>query len=199
MNAAHAHAPVRPAALELRPRLGVPDLLALANTRHGPAGHWHARPRADGPDHDHLATPAAAVRWLVDHAVSVPDGLPTETQLGPLRTIREVVRGLADEPAPALRPGLPSGLDERFDRAAFRIAPPDRILAAAPGWDGFTDDLLLPLLDVLARAELVSRCANPLCRFTFLDRSKNRSRRWCDGMACGNRARVRRHRTAHPG
>jgi predicted RNA-binding Zn ribbon-like protein len=191
----HAHPAAAPAALELRPRLGVADLLALANTRHGPAGHWHARPRADGPDHDHLASPADALRWLVDHGVGVPGGLPTEAQLRSLAAIRELVRGLVDDPSADLGPDV----RERLDRAAFRVVPPDTVVAAAPGWDGFADDLLLPMLDVVAHRELVRRCANPLCRFTFLDRSRNRSRRWCDPRGCGNRIRVRRHRAARLG
>lgn len=33
------------------------------------------------------------------------------------------------------------------------------------------------------------------CGFLFLDMSKNRSRRWCSMESCGNRAKVRRHRT----
>jgi predicted RNA-binding Zn ribbon-like protein len=32
------------------------------------------------------------------------------------------------------------------------------------------------------------------CGRLFLDRSRNRSRRWCEMEACGNRAKVRRHR-----
>ena len=36
-------------------------------------------------------------------------------------------------------------------------------------------------------------CADGGCRWLFLDRSRNHSRRWCDMKACGNRAKVRRH------
>jgi predicted RNA-binding Zn ribbon-like protein len=39
----------------------------------------------------------------------------------------------------------------------------------------------------------VRECASPTCRWLFLDRSRNRSRRWCDMSACGNRAKARRH------
>jgi predicted RNA-binding Zn ribbon-like protein len=31
------------------------------------------------------------------------------------------------------------------------------------------------------------------CGWLFLDRSKNRSRRWCDMSVCGNRAKAKRH------
>lgn len=40
---------------------------------------------------------------------------------------------------------------------------------------------------------LLRRCADDGCGWLFLDRSKNRSRRWCSSADCGNRARARRH------
>jgi predicted RNA-binding Zn ribbon-like protein len=40
----------------------------------------------------------------------------------------------------------------------------------------------------------IKRCLNPDCTFLFYDQSRNRSRRWCEGRACGNLLKVRRHR-----
>jgi predicted RNA-binding Zn ribbon-like protein len=40
---------------------------------------------------------------------------------------------------------------------------------------------------------LVRRCDHPTCRRFFVDRSKNRSRRWCDMKICGNRIKAREH------
>jgi predicted RNA-binding Zn ribbon-like protein len=40
----------------------------------------------------------------------------------------------------------------------------------------------------------VKECANDSCRWLFLDRSKNRSRRWCLMRDCGNQAKARRFR-----
>jgi predicted RNA-binding Zn ribbon-like protein len=40
---------------------------------------------------------------------------------------------------------------------------------------------------------LVRRCASPRCGWLFLDRSRNRSRRWCDMKGCGNAAKARRY------
>ncbi|HKY50726.1 MAG TPA: CGNR zinc finger domain-containing protein [Candidatus Limnocylindria bacterium] len=37
-------------------------------------------------------------------------------------------------------------------------------------------------------------CADANCRRLFIDRSRNRTRRWCDMAACGNRAKQRRMR-----
>lgn len=46
-------------------------------------------------------------------------------------------------------------------------------------------------------------CANNECQWLFLDRSKNRSRRWCEMSSCGNKMKARRHyarkREAIPG
>jgi predicted RNA-binding Zn ribbon-like protein len=40
-------------------------------------------------------------------------------------------------------------------------------------------------------------CANPKCRWLFLDDSKSGTRRWCSMSACGNRAKVQRHFLRH--
>jgi predicted RNA-binding Zn ribbon-like protein len=37
-------------------------------------------------------------------------------------------------------------------------------------------------------------CANPDCRWIFIDRTKGNVRRWCSDATCGNRDRVRRAR-----
>lgn len=37
----------------------------------------------------------------------------------------------------------------------------------------------------------------PACRWLFLDKSKNQSRRWCDMKVCGNRAKARTHYELH--
>lgn len=44
------------------------------------------------------------------------------------------------------------------------------------------------------RLERVRLCAARECDWLFLDRSRNRSRRWCDMTVCGNRNKVRRFR-----
>jgi predicted RNA-binding Zn ribbon-like protein len=48
--------------------------------------------------------------------------------------------------------------------------------------------------DVLTSAESdrVKECASTTCEWVFLDKSRNRSRRWCDMSDCGNRAKARR-------
>lgn len=44
---------------------------------------------------------------------------------------------------------------------------------------------------------LVSACADHDCGWVFLDRSRNRTRRWCSSGDCGNRNRVRLYNARH--
>ncbi|MBU6500141.1 MAG: CGNR zinc finger domain-containing protein [Rhodospirillales bacterium] len=59
--------------------------------------------------------------------------------------------------------------------------------------------LLAPVLwsagDLLVgpRRARVRQCANPQCRYLFLDDSKSANRRWCSMATCGNRAKAHRH------
>ena len=177
-----------PVALAMTGRRSLSDLLWVANTRHGPAAHWFARAGANEPDHDHLTDATDAVRYLVDHTVDVPDGEPTSRQLAELGAISDMVRGLPSasdwtEAAIAIR-----------EKASYRFADDDRLVADTAGWDGFIADLLLPLAELVRSRSRLSMCANPACRLMFLDDSKSHTRRWCDDAGCGNRARLGRHR-----
>lgn len=90
---------------------------------------------------------------------------------------------------------------DREDRAARA----HRMLRKRDGSIAYTwqegDDLGRPLWPVaVAAAELltspevsvVKECASETCDWLFVDRSRNRSRRWCDMSDCGNRAKARR-------
>jgi predicted RNA-binding Zn ribbon-like protein len=44
--------------------------------------------------------------------------------------------------------------------------------------------------------ERVKICPDPLCRWIFYDRTKGKTRIWCNEKTCGNRNRVRRARAA---
>jgi predicted RNA-binding Zn ribbon-like protein len=61
-------------------------------------------------------------------------------------------------------------------------------------WPLATSALALLLTDEVAR---VKECAAEDCNWLFLDSSKNRSRRWCDMKACGNRAKARHYYHRH--
>ena len=73
-------------------------------------------------------------------------------------------------------------------------------LEAAPATDGggplpFETAQALSALALLGeeRWRRIRICPN--CAWLFLDKSRNRSRLWCDMAVCGNRAKARRHRS----
>src|SRR5712691_10462678 len=64
-----------------------------------------------------------------------------------------------------------------------------------------SEDLERPLWEIARSAadlltsgdhDRIKECASTTCEWVFLDRSRNRSRRWCDMSDCGNRAKARR-------
>jgi predicted RNA-binding Zn ribbon-like protein len=97
-----------------------------------------------------------------------------------------------------------------------RLSELNSALAQAPGllrlrknsdrietkWTSGADGLRQVLFAVLtSTAELLAsdrlgrirECANADCTWLFVDESRNRSRRWCEMRACGNRMKARRH------
>jgi hypothetical protein len=181
--------PRDPGTVELAPRRSLTDLLWVANTRHGPGGHWFARVTADSGDHDHLADPADAVRYLADHHVAIPPGRPDDRDLAALDAIRAMARGLVDPSAGWTRPARAIVDDTRY-----RLDPDRGLAADGDGWPAFAGDLMLPLLELVRQRDRLRLCDNPVCRLVFLDGSKSGTRRWCDDAGCGNRQRVRRYR-----
>jgi hypothetical protein len=181
--------PLDPGTIAFVPRRSLTDLLWVANTRHGPGGHWFARAVVDTGDHDHLATAGDAVRYLADHGVELPPDPPGAVDLGSLAAIRAMVRGLLD--------GSTGWTDDAADvlaRTRLRLDRHGRLVADGTGWPAFVGDLMPPLLELVRLRDRLAICANPVCRLVFLDGSKSGTRRWCDDAGCGNRARVRRHR-----
>lgn len=183
-----------PATPRLTGRLSWSDVLWVANTAHGPGGHWHARVRGTEPDHDHLAAPDAALRYLVDHRVPAPPDPPDARALAELAIIRAAVQRLA-APRPEPR-GDPWTKECRalLDGATYALDTDGRIGSTETGWRGFCRDLLLPLVALIVEDRELHRCANPACRLLFDDSSRSHTRRWCDTAGCGNRDRVRRAR-----
>lgn len=49
--------------------------------------------------------------------------------------------------------------------------------------------------DLLTSADIsrIGQCSGPDCRWLWVDRTRNQSRRWCDMKVCGNRVKARRH------
>ena len=149
-------------------RLSRSDLLWVANTAHGPGGHWHARVRGGGPDHDHLELPEPAMRYLADHGVPVPRELPDPVALAELGVVRTMVGRL-------LAPGIDTWTVEGrvlLAAASYALDDEGRITSTETGWRGFCRDPLVPLLALVEDRASLRRCANPACRLLFEDGSR---------------------------
>jgi len=180
--------------------------LDFANT----VGGTHVR-----PTHDHLRSYADIVRFT-----EMADGLDAQTaqrlarraQQDPRRAaavyelgiaLREAIWGVFSALASGEVPreadlGL-IGDAAAAGRARERLVydrngvgwslPADGDALERPLWE-----VACSAADLLTSPELdrVKECASTTCEWVFLDRSKNRSRRWCDMSDCGNRAKARR-------
>jgi predicted RNA-binding Zn ribbon-like protein len=62
--------------------------------------------------------------------------------------------------------------------------------------DGMLAVIAWKAVELLGSHEVsrVKLCGNPTCGWLFVDRSRNRSRRWCEMSDCGNTAKARRFR-----
>jgi predicted RNA-binding Zn ribbon-like protein len=67
--------------------------------------------------------------------------------------------------------------------------------SAADGLGQILFPVLTSAAELLAspRVGRIRECGSNDCTWLFVDESRNRSRRWCDMRACGNRMKARRH------
>src|SRR5438270_5320885 len=84
---------------------------------------------------------------------------------------------------------------ERLRGFAWGWAAPDASEAAAEALASPLRPILRSAAELLTSGERgdVRECAAGDCTWLFLDRSRNRTRRWCSMATCGNRAKAQRH------
>jgi predicted RNA-binding Zn ribbon-like protein len=164
--------------------------LDFANTLEGP--------RDRQADKDHLRSYADLVAWA-RRAGALPAG--ARPQAGDLERARELRAAIYDvfssakPPRAALRTVLDLYAEAveagtlRDGEWVFTGRHPDR-----PLWPIAVAAVDLLRSDRLAR---VKQCAN--CRWLFVDRSRNGSRRWCSMDECGVHVKMRRYRAARRG
>ena len=167
---------------------GLPDLIAFTNTVNVVSGD------------DDLGTPNELRAWLSARGLSANARI-TPAQHKRALEVREALRDLAGANAgdvdagPALktlnREGRAAPLTVRFrDSAHAQLAPAGR------GIDAFIAALLGTVRVAIADGtwSRVKACHNDECRWLFFDRSRNRSRTWCDMSVCGNVMKARTYR-----
>jgi len=165
------------------------------------------------PDYRHLLAWSLQVGALseteVAELVSRADQVPAESAraLERSRQVREAIFSVFSAAARAERPPRDDVkvLNEAIRQAFGRL----ELEPAADGyrwhWQSQPPDLDRPLwpivrsaADLLTSTDLarVRECNAENCGWLFLDKSKNRARRWCDMKVCGNRSKARRYRAA---
>jgi predicted RNA-binding Zn ribbon-like protein len=166
------------------PGLGDEELLiAVANTAHGERdefadiGSVRAWWRATG-------APVRTRRGRSD---------PPPESVAMLRDLRALIRGLAlRNNGIETDPSRPSELDALTLRLDLRGVPTLR--ADTPG--DLARDISAATVAALLRSMArpgwprVKACRGEDCRWVYVDRSRNTSRRWCDMGNCGNRAKL---------
>ncbi|MFI8517293.1 CGNR zinc finger domain-containing protein [Streptomyces sp. NPDC085481] len=161
-----------------------------------------------------LDRPEALARFLRATGL-VPPGTRLRTLdtrwLAAFRELRDCLAELVAAQVEA-RPARPAAL-ELLNAFAAASAPPApravrtrsghlvRALSGEPDCRALLAAVARDAVDLLtdpAARALLRRCEGPGCRRCYLDTSRGRRRRWCSSEICGNRARVARHRAAHP-
>lgn len=149
---------------------------------------------------DRFADASELERWLRTHCeLDKGVGLSEEERLEATR-FREALRTVLTEGGESDASAL-AVLDEVGERADLRLSTDShgRLVLDAPGTDVWS--ALGRLLAAAHTAMLdgtwarLKICAADTCRWAFYDASKNRSGTWCSMKVCGNRAKVREHRS----
>ena len=172
------------------PGLADEELLrAVANTAHG--------------ERDEFGDARSVRAWW--HGLGAPvmthgGGSARPESIAMLRTLRGLIRGLAlRNNGIEAELGRTAGLDALTLRLDLRAGPSLR--ADVPS--DLAQDICAATVAALLRATArptwprVKACRGNDCRWVFIDRSRNTSRRWCDMANCGNRAKMATFRDRH--
>jgi predicted RNA-binding Zn ribbon-like protein len=151
-----------------------------------------------------LAGPAELSKWLSEVGIA-RNATATRADVARFTEVREALRSLLltnngappDEAASErLNDALAGAASEvRFAGGSASMEPRGGAVEAALG------RIALIVRDAMVSGEWARLKACPAddCQWAFYDRSKNRSRTWCDMQDCGNRSKVRAFRARKSG
>jgi predicted RNA-binding Zn ribbon-like protein len=150
---------------------------------------------------DALGDPEQLAAWLREAGLAEPGDAFDEAGRERVLAVREALRSLllANHGKPA-DPESIAVLDRAARTARVIVAfDADGSARLAPAGRG-VEGALAGLLAVVVRAQAegtwsrLKACPADACGWAFYDRSRNRSRTWCDMSVCGNRAKARSYR-----
>ena len=149
---------------------------------------------------DHLVDAEAVLAWAREAELVDTGSTFSPAERGSLveevhalrRAVEEAGAAIAygQEPPPAALTTIRDTAARSLGRATLAGAP---IRLAFGGIDRILGPLAWAALDLLRGDELgrLKQCPPDDCRWLFVDRTKNGSRRWCEMATCGNRAKKR--------
>jgi predicted RNA-binding Zn ribbon-like protein len=148
-------------------------------------------------DVDHLPDPGTLERWLKAHDRTPPDRI-TRRDVAQVRDLRTRLRTIfEDDDRQSAAARINSLLEE--SRALPRLSNHDgsdwHLHYTSPGAPpadelGAVTAMGLAVLMSDGRWDRIHVCEGDRCLDVFVDRSRNRSRRFCSPEVCGNRASV---------
>jgi predicted RNA-binding Zn ribbon-like protein len=150
-------------------------------------------------DLDELTDPTTLAQWFVDAGIVDRAPRVTTEDLRAAVRLREhlhaLVTALVDGTAP------PAAGRAALNRLARLPAPvpqlgPDGLVVRRGSAEACLAAVARAATELYDRDDgaVVRWCADDRCTHPFLDRSRNKQRRWCDMATCGDRAKVRRYR-----
>ncbi|HEY9498684.1 MAG TPA: CGNR zinc finger domain-containing protein [Terrimesophilobacter sp.] len=154
------------------------------------SGHW-----------EKLQSPTDLGNWLADRFAHL-DTTIGERELADALMLREAIARLA---LAARRPARPATSD--VDVVNLFAATPDLppVLAGGSRQAGASRARAMQALSTIARDAVrtfgpdaegrIRACSADDCAIVYLDTSRSGNRRWCSMQRCGNRAKVRAHRS----
>ena len=206
LHTAHHETPIDPHAVPHGHHVSLDTGLDFINTLELEKGSWQ----------DHLATPEAALEWLIGHnllhpdarraelARIAPDAAYGEKLLTKVRRVRGAMRELVDASVDR-RPPARGELAEvnralRTHYVTVLVPAPDGVTMGHRHEGDPIEGAMARLTESIARylgegkIDRLRVCANESCSWTFFDSSRTGRRKWCDMTTCGNRAKAARHR-----
>src|SRR5215213_294580 len=175
------------------------DFLNTLHPGHGRTDEQHQRD-------EHLAQPADAAIWFLEHELVHPEaGIRFgDAELARVKRVRTALREVVDAVVEGRRPDADA---VHLVNAVLEARRPTRLemdgTALRIGHrhaDTPIDDALALIAEAIVeelatgRPERLCVCANDRCRWAFFDSSPTGRRRWCDMRSCGNQAKAARYR-----
>ena len=155
------------------------------------------------PGKEELVDLDALASWLRQHGLIAARDRLAAGDLERALSVREGLRKLLETRASGAleAAAAPRALNDLLSGTLLRVAfEPDGTPVLAPAAPSPLDGALAQLLAIVVRAAgdgswgRLKVCADHGCLWAFYDRSKNRSRSWCNMAVCGNRAKGREYR-----